>query len=57
MYVKYIVTKPKIAVLSLGVAIRRLMDDMKKKKKSLAFFQRQLNLLQHEVGEAYHLAR
>lgn len=55
VYVKYIVTKPKIAVLSLGVAIRRLMEDMKK-KKSLTFFQRQLNLLQHEVGEAYHLA-
>lgn len=32
VYVKYIVTKPKIAVLSLGVAIRRLMEDMKKKK-------------------------
>lgn len=30
MYLKYTVTQPKIAVLSLGVTISRLMDDMNK---------------------------
>lgn len=47
-------TKPKRTVLSLDMAVSRLMHDMQ--KYSLTFLQRQMNLMTCEVRAAYPLS-